>query len=122
MQKICHTERIHPLGPVRFLNAAQSYCYVQCGEKNSCMFEFPTFLPPTNLGLPMHSPSALKEHVSLNLARFFLLNPVLIGVEEMNDLFPEVTNPGTNIHPLWVFFMSEGFFRMHDLQKCLGDK
>ena len=35
------------------------------------MFEFPTFLPPTNLGLLMHSPSALTEHVSLNLARFF---------------------------------------------------
>ena len=43
--------------------------------KNCCMFEFPAFLPPTNLGLPMHSPSALKEHVSLNLACFFLLNP-----------------------------------------------
>ena len=40
-------------------------------QKNSCMFEFPAFLPPTNLGLPMHSPSALTEHVSLNLARFF---------------------------------------------------
>ena len=40
------------------------------------MFEFPAFLPPTNLALPMHSPSALTEHVSLNLARFFLLDPV----------------------------------------------
>ena len=40
-------------------------------QKNSSMFEFPAFLPPTNLGLPMHSPSALTEHVSLNLARFF---------------------------------------------------
>ena len=35
------------------------------------MFEFPTFLLPTNLGLPMHIPSALTEHVSQNLARFF---------------------------------------------------
>ena len=26
--------------------------------------------------MPMHSPSALTEHVSLNVARFFLLNPV----------------------------------------------
>ena len=40
------------------------------------MLEFPAFLPPTNLGLLMHSPSALTEHVSLNLARFYLLNPV----------------------------------------------
>ena len=47
------------------------------GGKNSYMFEFPSFLPPTNLGLPMHSSSALTEHVSLNLARFFLLDPVL---------------------------------------------
>ena len=43
--------------------------YVQRGTKNSCVFEFPAFLPPTNL--PMYSPSALTEHVSLNLARFF---------------------------------------------------
>ena len=40
------------------------------------MFEFPAFLLPTNLGLPMHSPLALMEHVSLNLARLFLLDPV----------------------------------------------
>ena len=40
------------------------------------MFELPAFLPPTNLGLPMHSLSALTEHVLLNLARFFLLDPV----------------------------------------------
>ena len=39
------------------------------------MFEFAAFLPPTNLGLPMHSPSALTEHVSLNLARFFFARP-----------------------------------------------
>ena len=40
-------------------------------QKNSSMFEFPAFLLPTNLGQPMHSPSALTEHVSLNLAWFF---------------------------------------------------
>ena len=45
-------------------------------QKKSPLFEFPAFLPPTNLGLPMHSPSALTEDVSLNLARFFLLDPV----------------------------------------------
>ena len=45
-------------------------------QKNSCIFEFPAFLPPSDLGLPMHSPSAL---VSLNLARFLLLDPVLCG-------------------------------------------
>ena len=46
-------------------------------KKNSCMFEFPAFLPPTNLGQQMDSPSALTEYVSLNLAKFFyLLDPV----------------------------------------------
>ena len=34
------------------------------------MFEFPAFLLPTDLRKPVHSPSALTEHVSLNLARF----------------------------------------------------
>ena len=40
-------------------------------------FESLAFLLPTNLGLPMHSPSALTEHVSLSLARFFLLDPAM---------------------------------------------
>ena len=44
------------------------------------MFEFAAFLLPTNLGKPMHSPSALTEHVSLNLAGIFLLDPVLLSV------------------------------------------
>ena len=48
-------------------------------HKNSRMFEFPAFLPPTNL--PMHSQSALTEHVSLNLAGFFLLDPVQRGAK-----------------------------------------
>ena len=51
-------------------------------QKNSCMFEFPAFLPPTNLGLPMHSPPALTEHVSLNLARLFLLDPVHLSYNQ----------------------------------------
>ena len=62
------------------------------------MFEFPAFLPPTNLGLPMHSLSALTEYVSLNLARFFLLDPVVLGqglhrecgaTEEFGCIFPQ---------------------------------
>ena len=40
-------------------------------QKNSSVLEFPAFLPPTNLGLPKHSPSALTGHVSLNLAFSF---------------------------------------------------
>ena len=40
-------------------------------QNKSCMFEFPAFLLPTNLGLPMHSPSALKEHVS----KYFFARP-----------------------------------------------
>ena len=46
-------------------------------QKNSCMFEFPAFLLLTNLGQPLHSPSALTEHVSLNIAGTFPLDPVL---------------------------------------------
>ena len=44
-------------------------------QKNSCLFEFPAYLPPTNVGLPMHSQSALTEHVSLTLARIFFARP-----------------------------------------------
>ena len=44
-------------------------------QKRSCMFEFsrpPSALEPRQ---PMHSPYALTEHVSLNLAGFFLARP-----------------------------------------------
>ena len=57
------------------VRAAMSSVLYSVVQKNSCMFEFPAFLPPTNLGLPMHSPSALTEHASLNLARFFFARP-----------------------------------------------
>ena len=40
------------------------------------MFEFPALLLPINLVQPVHSPSALTEQVSLNLAGAFLLHPV----------------------------------------------
>ena len=46
-------------------------------QKKCPLLELPSILLTTNLGLPMHSPSALTEHVSLNfLAGLFLLNPV----------------------------------------------
>ena len=73
-QKICLSECPNFNAALGIQKMVCKYSVVQ---KNSCMFEFPAFLPPTNLGLPMHSPSALTEHVSLNLARFFLLDPVL---------------------------------------------
>ena len=57
------------------LRHSRKYSEVQ---KNSCTFEFPAFFLPTNLGLPMHSPSALTDHVSLNLARFLLPDPTEI--------------------------------------------
>ena len=41
-------------------------------QKNSCMFEFSRPLSAHWPRHPMHSPSALTEHVSLNLARFFV--------------------------------------------------
>ena len=47
-------------------------------QKNSCMFEFPAFLPPTYLGQPMDSPTAMTEHVSQNLAGFFSLHAVQV--------------------------------------------
>ena len=43
------------------------------------MFECPAFLLPTNLWQPMHSPLALTEHVSLNLAGTFVFDPVEIS-------------------------------------------
>ena len=49
-------------------------------EKSSCMFAFTTFLLPTNLGLPMHSPSVLTEHVSLNLASVFKLDAAVAEI------------------------------------------
>ena len=58
-------------------NILPQYTVVQ---KNSFMFEFPAFLPPINLELPMHSPSALTEHVSLNLARFFFARPCSVRI------------------------------------------
>ena len=61
--------------PFRHYTQVLGHMY-SLGGKNSYMFEFPSFLPPTNLGLPMHSSSALTEHVTLNLARFILLDPV----------------------------------------------
>ena len=52
-------------------------------QKNPCMFEFPASLPPTNLGLPLHIRSAVMEHVSLNLARFFT-RPCRIAIKRSN--------------------------------------
>ena len=65
-----------------FFFIARNYSVVQ---KNSSMFEFAAFLLPTNLGQPMHSPSALTEHVSLNLAWFFLLYAVVFTRRMTDD-------------------------------------
>ena len=61
--------------PNRLISWQNEYSVVQ---KNSSMFEFAAFLLPTNLGQLMHSPSALTEHVSLDLAWFFLVHAVYI--------------------------------------------
>ena len=45
-------------------------------QKNSCILEFPAFLLPTKVGQPMHSPTAMMEFPSPNLAGTFLLDPV----------------------------------------------
>ena len=46
-------------------------------QKKCPLFEFSAFLPPTNLGQPMDSQSALTELSSANLTSFLLLDPVL---------------------------------------------
>ena len=56
-------------------------------QNNFYTFEFPTFLIPTNLGQPMHSPPALTKHVSLNLAGAFLLDPVPASYLEKQSKF-----------------------------------
>ena len=43
------------------------------------LFEFATYLLPSNLEQPMHSQSALTELPSPNLAPFLLLGPVEIA-------------------------------------------
>ena len=59
--------------PQRFQNQVHLYSVVQ---KNSCIFKFPAFLLHTNLGQPMHSPSAMTELPSPNLAGSFSLRAV----------------------------------------------
>ena len=88
---------------------------LQRGAKNSYMFEFPTFLAPTNLVLPLHSPSALTEHVSLNLARFFLLDPVW----PIMLTFSDVKNPARPraIHMLESSTAPSAFVEMSCLTK-----
>ena len=49
-------------------------------QKNSCMFEFPAFLLPTNLGQLTHCQSSLREHVSFNFKGAFLLDPLGISI------------------------------------------
>ena len=49
------------------------------------MFEFLAFLPPTNLGLQMHSPRAFAEPVSLNLARFFCSTLYMLIVLQLRE-------------------------------------
>ena len=50
------------------------------------MFEFTAFLLPTTIEQPMHSPPALTEHVSLNLAGTFLLDPIYATVTDKAPL------------------------------------
>ena len=58
----------------RALREKAAYRLVQ---KKSPLFEFPSFLPPTNSGQPMQSQSALTELPPPNLAPFLLLDPLL---------------------------------------------
>ena len=53
-------------------------------QNNSCMFEFPAFLLPTNLGQPMYIPTALTEHVT-EISRIFLLNPAVFSAHGAFD-------------------------------------
>ena len=63
------TKHYHP-------SVVKEYGEYRVVQKNSCMFESSRPLSAHWPRQPMHSQSALTEHVSLNLARFFLLDPV----------------------------------------------
>ena len=65
----------------KFFSDGTTLILYRVEQNNSFMFEIPAFLLPSNLGQPMHSPSALTEHVSLNLAGFFLLDPVCLPIK-----------------------------------------
>ena len=60
-------------------------------QKKSCMFEYSRPLSAHWSRQPIHSPSALTEHVSSNLAGIFLLDPVnevmLIRSSCKHDIF-----------------------------------
>ena len=82
-------------------------------QLNFCMFEFLAFLLPTNLRQPMHSPSALTEHVSLNLAGTFCSNlylctsgavTQLVGFEDNEfgfDLTEAYSACAKELHKTW---------------------
>ena len=83
-------------------------------QKNSCMFEFPASLPPTNLGLPMHSPSAPDGSCATELGKDFLLDPVDIfcklGFHAM--LLTEVTQTVLK-HPISTVVMTDYLLAWH---------
>ena len=61
-------------------------------QKNLIMFESSRPLSAQCPRQPMNSPSALTEHVSLNLARFFFARPCKKYVLEKQSHFPRIGN------------------------------
>ena len=57
--------------------SASNSAHIQHGARTSFMLDFPAFFLPTNLRQPMHSPTAMMELLSPNLAGTFLLQAVL---------------------------------------------
>ena len=85
------------------------------------MFEFPAFLPATNLGLPMHSPSALTEHVPLNLARFFLLDPAMLVLKIGRYLIPICALPLCSVYESTRFTDGDSYCRYDVMEIGFSD-
>ena len=94
---------------------------LQGEAKISCMLEFPAFLLPTNLGQPIHSPKALTEHLSLNLAGTFFLHPRVDSVLRGNFSMSCVTISSGNSSTFWGDF-NEGDDEIHEVAKILSSK
>ena len=61
-------------------------------QKNSCMFEFTASFLPANPGQPMHSPTAVMENVSPNLAGIVLLHAVHTVYQQILNDYPLTHN------------------------------
>ena len=82
-------------------------------QKKGPLFEFPSFLLPTNLGQLVHSQSALTELPSPNFSPFILLDPLVKEVHTpiLSPFFSRYSTVGSiraRVPPMAPFsFLSE---------------